>query len=401
MIDDYRRLLSRTSRLYKKHEAGRQEPFNVFSILLSAIGSESLSPFSGLHTEVHEINFHSRFLQALLNNRKLPCGRRENLADFLRMPAVGIFTFNSNQATFDRESGGGVLIRDLSARQAIVIENNIRNGSQPVQLDRYANQLKAEGYSSNLLFLTLDGRLPPENSVRCREYECISYKEDVFPWLGRCQQRAYDEPALREAIAQYLHLIAQLTGRNYSETYMNDLKKLCLKDDNLLLVHDLNEALVEAKVSLLYKLWQEIGTELGERIQDLPDLAKDVSDISKETIRRFLTSRKCIWHGLFFNLEQRAFLGIVAEDHIRFGLVCREMSNSERKKLEKSLEVESNSEFWTLWQCPRGFEYLNLRNPSREDLKMLTNKKARKEYVQELVSGLHRVWERIKEAGLA
>ena len=51
-----------------------------------------------------------------------------------------------------------------------------------------------------------------------------------------------------------------------------------------------DEAFLEAKVSLLYRLWQEIASELGKKIPDLPDLpdlSKDVSDISKDTIRRY------------------------------------------------------------------------------------------------------------------
>ena len=183
---------------------------------------------------------------------------------------------------------------------------------------------------------------------------------------------------------------------------MNDLEKLCLKNDNILLVNDLNEAFLEAKVSLLYRLWQEIGSELGKEIPDFPDLSKDVSDISKDTIRRYLTSRKCIWHGLYFSFVRRAFLGIVAEDAIRFGVVCsNRMNQEEMNELLKALEGGPSAETWTMWQCPRGFEYLNLRNPSRDDLKMLASKKERKKYVKEIVSGLHGVWGRIKKAGLA
>ena len=78
----------------------------------------------------------------------------------------------------------------------------------------------------------------------------------------------FDEPALRESVAQYLHLIAKLTGTDYKEAYMTDLKELCLKDNNLVLVHDLQEAMVEARVSLLHKLWQEIACKLKEEITD-------------------------------------------------------------------------------------------------------------------------------------
>ena len=86
------------------------------------------------------------------------------------------------------------------------------------------------------------------------DYRCISYKSDLVPWLRGCQKRAYEEPALRESVAQYLRLIGKLTGTDFSEAYMNDLKELCLKDNNLVLVHDLSEAMIEAKISLLAKL---------------------------------------------------------------------------------------------------------------------------------------------------
>ena len=112
MIDDYRKLMSKASRLYEKHEASRPEPFNLFSILLSAISPEYVDALSVLRSEVHEVNFHSRFLQALLAHRRPPDGRRENLADFLRMPAARLSTLNPDQAVLDRESGRGVLIRD-------------------------------------------------------------------------------------------------------------------------------------------------------------------------------------------------------------------------------------------------------------------------------------------------
>ena len=49
---------------------------------------------------------------------------------------------------------------------------------------------------------------------------------------------------------------------------MDDLKKLCLEDNNLVLIRDLNEAMLEAGPE---KLWNEIGSELKSKILDLPN----------------------------------------------------------------------------------------------------------------------------------
>ena len=67
MNDAFRLLLEKAARLHDRYEAGRREPFNVFSVLRS---------------EHDEVNLHSRFLAALLDHRQSPGQCRENLADF-------------------------------------------------------------------------------------------------------------------------------------------------------------------------------------------------------------------------------------------------------------------------------------------------------------------------------
>ena len=202
-----------------------REPFNLFSVLRS---------------EHDEVNLHSRFLAALLDHRQSPGQSRENLADFLQR--LEISGFDHDGASVDREWNNiDLLIRDQASMQAVIIENKIWAADQPRQLARYAEQMRE--YDRHVLYLTPDGREASEDSAGGIAYRCISYKSDLVRWLKGCQKRAYDEPELRESVAQYVRLMRMLTGTDFSEAYMNDLKELCLQDDNALLVHDLGEAL--------------------------------------------------------------------------------------------------------------------------------------------------------------
>ena len=381
MNDSFRLLLEKAARFHDRHEAGRREHFNVFSTLRS---------------EHDEVNLHSRFLAALLDHRQSPGESRENLADFLdRFEIRGC---GHDRATVDREwSNIDILICDQSSMQAVIIENKIWAADQPRQLQRYAEQMR--DYERHILYLTLDGREASEDSAGDVDYRCISYKNDLVPWLRSCQKRAYDEPALRESVAQYLQLIGKLTGTDFSEAYMNDLKKLCLEDNNLLLVHDLSEAMTEAKIALLVKLWQEIENGIQVQIPDVSDKS-DESNISEKRIRRFVTyQRNYNWHGLYYELDANAMLGIEVEDCIFFGVHCKKGPNKEKyREIAASLQGCDSGNEWPLFRYPT--IDLNLKRTPREQLALLANDEVRQDYVAEVVSGVSALWEEIKKQGL-
>ena len=258
-LKDHKALLKQAGLLYQMHEAGRSDPFNVFSVL---------------HKTSDEEYHHSQFLAALLNHRKSRHAPHENLKDFLE--SVIELKFEHDSATVERERDDiDILIANKKTKRAVAIENKINAPDQPGQLQRYHDKLKEDGYNKiHMLYLTLDDRDPLEDSVGALSIDDIikiSYKSDLPPWLKRCQERAYDEPELRESVAQYLHLIRKMTGTAQEKAYMNELEKLCLEDDNLVLVHDLKEAMINAVVSLQLELWEDIEKALGEKIPDLLD----------------------------------------------------------------------------------------------------------------------------------
>ena len=185
----------------------------------------------------------------------------------------------------------------------------------------------------------------------------MSYKDDLHPWLERCQQRAYAEPELRESVAQYRQIVRKLTGTDYTGVYREALKNLCLEDNNLVLVHDLQEAMIGARISLLKRLWDEIEKALKDEIPALPAKDEKLSDISEERIKRFVTSQKKYYgHGLHYgDTAEGTWLGVEVEDCIFFGARYHQVDHRDKydelkEKLNKKIGVREPTEWWPWYQ---------------------------------------------------
>ena len=373
MIDNYRLLLERAGRLYAKHDAGRPEPFNVFSVL---------------DIERDEVNCHSRFLKALLDYEKSGDETRENLTDFLHCIDVEGFEQRGVKIEQERDKIDILITNDARSRQAVVIENKIGAPDQWRQLCRYYNTLKDQSYVNiHLRYLKLDGSPPSDVSFcgpdcearsRCKS---ISYR-NTLSWLKRCQQRAYDEPELRESVAQYRRLVQKLTGTDRKGAYMNELMKLCLEDDNLDLLDDLNKALSEATFHLVQKLLCDIEVALKEEIPDLPD--KDDSRGSRD---------------LYFPLGGGAFLCVLTSEdliNLSFGVKCVKDEHPERyNELNKALENANNPH----WPWRRRYNHLKVKEATPKELMQLMEPK-RKEHTERIARDLKPLWEALKAAGL-
>ena len=371
---NYQLLLAKAARLYEKHGVGRPDPFNVFSVL---------------YKETNEVNLHSRFLYALLDYKNPGDEIRENLKDFLLH--VDVQGFELCGVEVKREWKNIDILLTNANKKALVIENKINARDQDKQLWRYYNTLKEQNYldrNIHLIYLTLDGREPTSDSIGDLDPEkitTVAYKE-LIPWLERCQKRAYDEPELRESVIQYLRLVRKLTGTDFRGEYMDALKKLCLQDNNLVLVHDLNDVMLEA---IREAIWSEIEAELRSEGLDFLDV-----EVSED--------------GLSYELNEvsQIHAGAHGEDgHIWFGVYCSEKDHKHKyDKIKRSLESflsggEPDTEKMYPWWRYADTN-LNLKNPTRADLEMLANKEQRKKVVRKIAQGLQELLEVIEDIAM-
>ena len=393
MKTDYRLLLTNAGRLYERHEAGRSAPFNVFSVL---------------RTESDEVNLHSRFLAALLDHRKPGEEERKNLKEFLRTVAK-VSDFQHDGVLVCRERHNIDILITNARRQAVVIENKIWANDQSKQLQRYHEEMTDRDFGENdinLRYLTPDGRDPSEDSVGDLECGNIAYGGRRFQeWLRHCQRRAYDEPALREVIGQYLAVVQKLTGTDFSEAYMNELRDLCIEDDNLVLVHDLKHAMDEAWIHLIHVLFQETDKRLRAEITDLPE-EHAVSDTSKERVAELVNGRRGSrsWMGLYYGFRDEAQLGIQMDRWDRsvwYGVRCsRKQTPDAYERIKQELQGDSKDDWWPWWAYPSGPVNPSPKAPEKEHLRLLADANRREAFVHDLVEGTARTWEKIKNKGL-
>lgn len=190
----------------KEEKQKRGEYFNIFSVL---------------RLETKEVRLHSAFLAELLNPEGSHGLGKQFLELFLNMVVrknKENFYFEIENAKVhieyyigiiseDKKSGGRIdLLIEDGKGNAIIIENKINAGDQEYQLLRYDNFAKDIYKNYKLLYLTKDGGDASEYSTGKEnfEYQCISYRNNILPWLECCEQAAVRHPLIRETIHQYI-----------------------------------------------------------------------------------------------------------------------------------------------------------------------------------------------------
>ena len=365
-VERYREVLSSAALLRERYQTGRVEPFNLFTVLRKPSDEEHL---------------HSRFLHALLDHRDAETGQRDNAADFLA-DVLDLPDFGTDDVRVDRESNGIDLLV-ANHREAVVIENKIYAADQPEQLQRYFRTLvEDESYDASavhLCYLTLDGAQPEPHSIGTLGHRLkrVSYRDQLVPWLRRCQRRAFDEPPLRESIAQYLRLVRRLTGTNYEGAHMNELKDLCKSNDNMVLVRDLLSAFTEAKADLFVRLFEVVGQAIAERVPNIHLDPDYVTQSTAKEIRRSVTSQRRGRCALYYLIEDGAWFSVVANDWLTWGIVCERDSHQEtyerlRERLADVAPALAPNEWWPWWRQPD--PGIHLKHASAEALMLLASK---------------------------
>lgn len=324
--------------------------------------AESFNLFTVLRSRTDEVHLHSRFLHALLDQRT--DGRRRNVAAFLELlkqeyPEIGdVANLDVEVAEFHREKKDiDLLIKD--SKRALVIENKIYAGDQESQLHRYYFAPELESLRRHVIYLTLGGHEPSDQSrgeVPEKHVSCVSYL-DLLPWLATCHDQA-QHPALRSSIAQYRQLVLELTGGGLGAKQMDEMKKIIRESGSLTLARDLGKAADELFVDIVHELWKKIDAAVVREFED-EHLSRGIpSAIECERIRQTfgLSDRRrnvTHEHGLYYPLQQQKnrhglgpapALGIeIDSESFFFGIRCLREDNEESTAVKGAYDAILNA----------------------------------------------------------
>ena len=391
-IDRQRALLAAAGRLYERYQAASQPiPFNIFTVLRKASD---------------EVHLHSRFLHALLDHRDQETGERENLRDFIDSVA-GVPEISLDGARVAREKNHIDLLIE-GKNEAVVIENKIYARDQEQQLLRYHDALVSSGAyddsAVHLCYLTLFGTEPEAQSTgSLRErVTLLSYRDNLPKWLRSCQRRAFDEPFLRDSIAQYIELVRRLTGTDQNGTYMNKLKALLMRDDNMVVARGLVQAYTETHIDLVHLLWCEDANTIGDRIPDLHRDPDYVRNASRDDVRKTVAGLQHFQSGLHYRVADGIWIVIAATTNLWYGIHCDEEDFPREHQLLKALCAHlggfpdcDNTSPGYVWHEPA----LNLRTPTEETLAILNSADRRNALADTITKELTPLWTKLKDDG--
>ncbi len=193
-----------------------------------------------------------------------------------------------------------------------------------------------------------------------------------------------------------------------------ELRDLILKGENLALVHDLSEAMLDAKVVLLRRLWEDIDDALqriegfpkrDDRIEDMPLGGR--TDISQQTLRKHFTSGG-VWSHLLYEFGDGLSLAVEigakrTRTNMYYGVKCHKASHPvEYDRLQQKLQNAFGDDIWHEpgWPWIRGAsenpDLQDLRNTSRNCLLFLNDETRRRGFADEIATKMRLVWDTVE-----
>ena len=356
--------LVQEEKILKREKERRGENYNIFEVM---------------HAQGDEVYTHSAIIASLLNpmwNHGCKSTFLKIFVDHLKesLPNVD-FSFDTDlekclvdveyyigNVSSKKESGGriDIIIQSEKRGKAIIIENKIYAYDQEKQLYRYKNYAQTHYKSYILLYLTLDGHVPSNDSTsgdmfsmeEGKDFYCIDYKSFIRDWLISCKEKAASSPVVRETITQYYNLILKLTNQDMEKSTREKLVDLLANKDNIAAMFKIRSV----HFDVLNKI---CNTTLKGQVQEIANELKMVctcstTDWSKQYSHFFFSKPE--WKHFWIGFE---FMG---NDLKYFNYGVRYISESDKenakdeyKEISRKLGGEPNS--W--WPSYKPFKYPN------------------------------------------
>ena len=402
----YENFLDKVKKFKEVQEKQKQRGLNDYNLLTTVLKVDD------------EVRLHSRMIHSLLNINGSHYQNTLFLENFLEILELNDFQLNINNVKVYIEYHD-IDIYITDGIKHIILENKIWAKDQPCQIIKYINIIKEENElvvdegkiptieDMYVLYLTPNNKKVSDehklndgyiffngNEQKLEEcsaktntkrlvknglknyqvkYKKITYKYEIKKWLKECKDEVQNITNLNEAIQQYIDVVDKINGKYKGK--VKRMKELLLKDNNLKLAIELEQAIIESKIEIQIKFWNILKKELSKCGYDFEFVNYQFKkvDISEECNSYY--SSKNQFYGLkydIYNIGENNKLSffIEIEDNIYYGLTFIE--NSIRKDiaqkeifsdisnliLDKNISnwnetsKEKNQKYWLSWKYP-------------------------------------------------
>lgn len=368
---------------------------------ISSLQGENFNLFKVINLTTDEVRIHSTFLAELLNPNGSHGQKEKFLEIFVKKLNIENFNFKKAKVFVEKYIGvktidkGGridILIIDNN-KKTIIIENKIYAKDQENQLVRYFNYSK-----DNLLYLTLFGEDPSKEScnklIKGKDFQTVSYSNDIINWLEECKKETVNLPLLREGVTHYINLIKHLTGRSNSLDMENKIATLIGKSSkNIKSAIAIKNSLEQAKINIQFNFWENLQLKFEQ-----VGLKLNESKVSLQNVRNFYTKSKNnkyfgLWSKIYSNENITIHFGIEIDHNIYFGFTIEKDEKGGISELEEFNEIRrfisdmdtnyTYSKYWLGWKHTK--PKLNFREFSSDEVINLSDNDYLKETVKSIV----------------
>lgn len=288
------------------------EDFNVFSLLIPS-NQEELTHCRLLYELLRPDGSHGfgdRFLRAFFEtvlNRPFP--------EHTKVSRERSFDFG-NKTDYGRMD---LLLEGSDS--CFPIEVKIHADDQYRQIERYVSFASA-AHEHHVYYLTLDGHEPSPESIGAAkgdDYSCVSFVDNIQPWLLRCGEIAWQAPAITEIIQQYSRLLEQLTGKRKRDEYQMMIEEIIgHSKETYESATEIEKALASLRANMMVQIFSEIEEHIAAHFGNR--LPKIRSTYQNDAERFYSPERKKIWPSLTYLVAKCGELNIALHIEVEWNL---------------------------------------------------------------------------------
>lgn len=241
--------------------------------------SPRLNILNIIEMDTKEASAHAKILEFLLDC-KWETNEKETLftsflGKVLEFSKTKIKEFLKEKFSISREhmiKDGRIDFVIESESLCIAIEMKIYASDGDRQIERYENYCKSRGKDYKIFYLTLDGHEPSEISIensKNSKVECISFEENILPWLEESLNYLKKEKYKYSFILQYIGAIKNLI--EIEEANMEILNTF----EEMKTTKFLNDRFKEKIQSIIVEFVEGIDKNIEKKLKDKEILKED------------------------------------------------------------------------------------------------------------------------------